>query len=254
MPRICAVTGSASGIGRATRARLEAEGWRVIGVDLRDADVIADLSTNEGRRAAVDGVARLCGGALDAVVAGAGVSGPAELTLRVNYFGAVATLEGLRPLLARGREPRAVAISSQATLLAVAPAVVEACLAGDERAACAAAADAEELLMYASSKRALSRWVRRNAPAATWAGARIALNAVAPGLIATPMTAPLMASAEGRALADKFVPMPLRCPGQPEDVAALLAWLVSPENRLMTGQVLFIDGGADAVMRGDEIW
>ena len=52
------VTGAASGIGAATKAKLEADGHRVIGVDLRDADVVADMSTPEGRQSAVDGVAR----------------------------------------------------------------------------------------------------------------------------------------------------------------------------------------------------
>ena len=49
MSRTIAVTGSASGMGAATRAVLEADGQRVIGVDLRDAEVVADLSTAEGR-------------------------------------------------------------------------------------------------------------------------------------------------------------------------------------------------------------
>ena len=97
------VTGSAGGIGAATASRLVGTGHRVIGVDLRDADVLADLSTAEGRSAMVEGVTETAGGVLDGVVAAAGVNGkPGELTVSVNYFGAVATLEGLRPLLARG--------------------------------------------------------------------------------------------------------------------------------------------------------
>src|SRR5690606_18906605 len=55
--RTIVVTGSASGMGAATRAALEADGDRVIGVDLRDAEVVADLSIAEGRRAAVEAVA-----------------------------------------------------------------------------------------------------------------------------------------------------------------------------------------------------
>jgi NAD(P)-dependent dehydrogenase (short-subunit alcohol dehydrogenase family) len=254
MARLCVVTGSASGIGRATRARLESQGDRVIGVDLRDAEVIADLAQPEGRRALVDAVARLSRGAIDALIAAAGVGAPGPLAVRVNYFGAVATLEGLRPLLARGREPRAVAVSSQATIAPLDVALVEACLAGDEERAADAAAQADPALPYASSKRALSRWIRRNAATPAWAGAGIPLNAVAPGVIRTPMTAALFETRDGRALLDKFVPMPLHGPGQPEDVAELLAWLASPANRLMTGQVIFIDGGADAVLRGDQIW
>ena len=61
--RTTVVTGSASGMGAATRELLEADGQRVIGVDLRDAEVVADLATPEGRAAAVAEVTELAGGA-----------------------------------------------------------------------------------------------------------------------------------------------------------------------------------------------
>ena len=48
-----AISGSASGIGAATRRMLEDDGHTVIGIDLRDAEVTADLSTDDGREAAV---------------------------------------------------------------------------------------------------------------------------------------------------------------------------------------------------------
>ena len=51
-----AISGSGSGIGAATRQLLQAQGHRVLGIDIRDADVVADLSTPEGRVAAVTGV------------------------------------------------------------------------------------------------------------------------------------------------------------------------------------------------------
>src|SRR5438105_126873 len=54
--RTTVVTGAASGIGAAVRARLEAAGERVLGVDLRDAEVIADLARPEGRAAAAAGI------------------------------------------------------------------------------------------------------------------------------------------------------------------------------------------------------
>src|SRR5665648_770354 len=105
--RTVVVTGSASGIGKATKALLEARGDRVIGVDIRDADITVDLTTAEGRAALVDQVRALTGGRIDAIVANAGLAHSTPATIGVNYFGAVATLEGLRPLLAGSAAPRA---------------------------------------------------------------------------------------------------------------------------------------------------
>src|SRR5690606_5228039 len=73
--RTIVVTGSASGMGAATKARLEAAGDRVIGVDVKDADVVADLGTAGGRQAAVDAVAERSGGAIDGLVTWAGLAG-----------------------------------------------------------------------------------------------------------------------------------------------------------------------------------
>src|SRR4051812_19627389 len=113
--RTVVITGSASGMGAVTKARLEAAGDKVIGVDIKDADVVADLGTSEGRQAAIDGVAALTD-SIDGLVTWAGLPGltdrPGSLLASVNYFGSIALLEGLRPLLAKGDRPAAVAISS----------------------------------------------------------------------------------------------------------------------------------------------
>lgn len=258
MTRTYLVTGAASGIGRATADRLRAQGHTVIGADLKDADIEADLATAPGRTALVTAVTERTGGRLDAVVACAGIAAFDPLTIRVNHFGAVATLEGLRPLLAAGADPRAVVVSSVASIHPADPAIVDAALAGDEEAAVEAAAAAvargEGHLVYGSSKAAVARWIRRTAPTADWAGAGIPLNAVAPGTVTTPMTAPLLADAGMREVVDASVPMPLHGHATAEQVAPLLDWLTAPDNTHVTGQVVFIDGGADAVLRGDGAW
>jgi NAD(P)-dependent dehydrogenase (short-subunit alcohol dehydrogenase family) len=261
MPRTYVVTGSASGIGAATRATLEESGHRVVGVDLRDADVIVDLATRAGRDALVDGVAAHVDGPIDAVIACAGIVPVGGLTVRVNYFGAVATLERLRPLLLGSDAPRAVVVASEAVFHETDDAIVDACLAGDEELAAAAADrsfERDPAVCYNSAKRALARWVRRHAPTEKWAGASIPLNAIAPGVIVTPMGGDYISTPEGRAAMAELVPMPLRGPldgyGSPEQVAALLVWLSSQENSLVTGQLVAIDGGADTVTRGDDIW
>ncbi|HYL51228.1 MAG TPA: SDR family oxidoreductase [Acidimicrobiia bacterium] len=250
--RTIAVTGSAGGIGGATRARLERDGHRVIGVDVRDAEVVADLATPAGRSGMIEAVARACGGALDGVVAGAGVMGDEPSVISINYFGAVATLEGLRPLLARGRDASAVAISSNSTTTtpALPVALVDTLLGGDEDAARAAAADhAGRLVLYPASKLALARWVRRHAIGPDWIGAGIRLNAVAPGVIDTPMTKDGMEFIFS--IPDVF-PVPIGRPGRPEEIASLLAYLLSPEAGFFCGSVVFADGGSDAAVRPDD--
>src|SRR3954470_16971466 len=102
-------------MGVATRALLESQGHRVIGVDLHDAEVIADVSEPEGRAAMIAGVADQSGGVLDGLVAAAGIASNGtneELVVSTNFFGAVAALAGLRECLARGTNPSAIAISS----------------------------------------------------------------------------------------------------------------------------------------------
>ena len=248
------VTGSASGIGAATAAWLRARGDRVIGCDLRDAEVRADLSTRDGRAALVDGVTLLGGGHLDGVVANAG-GGPPETMLALNFFGAVATVEGLRPLLATSAAPRAVLISSVAALGPFDAGLVDACLGGDEAAAAAAsrawtAEGGSPAHLYGSAKHALNRWCRQVAVGPTWAGAGIPLNVVAPGVVDTPAAAWILSNPAHREELMRRVPLTTVRPARPEQIAPLIAWCVSPENALLVGQLLFADGGFECAARG----
>jgi NAD(P)-dependent dehydrogenase (short-subunit alcohol dehydrogenase family) len=245
-----ALTGSASGIGAAVRKRLESTGARVIGVDLRDADVAADLSTPQGREAAVAGVLRLAP-ALDGLVACAGL-GP-HVTDRaaivgVNYFGAVATLEGLRGALAAGRGAAVAVSSNSATIPGSDNDIAAACLAGDEADARRRATELEGQSAYGGSKLALARWVRRNAPA--WAKDGVRLNAIAPGAVHTPL---LQGGLDHPVLGDAIRMFPITSGGfgTPDQIAAAIAFLLSPDAAFVFGSVLFADGGTDALLRAD---
>ncbi len=262
MERVVVVTGAASGIGAATAKYLRERAVRVVTCDLRDADVIADLTTAEGRAALIAGVAERSDGAVDAVVANAG-GGPVETNVQLNFFGAVATLDGLRPLLVRSTAPRAVAISSIGTLFAARMDLVDACLSGDEAVARAiardvadeaAAAGADESrvreTVYGNAKLALNRWCRRVASSPDWAGAGIPLNVVALGLYDTPAAAFILNNPERRKTMQDLTPLRGAFPGRPQDAAALIGWLISPENTQLTGQVMFADGGFECRMRG----
>ena len=259
MSRTYVITGAASGIGKTTTQILRDQGHTVIGVDLRGVEVNGDLSTREGRVAAAAEATTLAGGTVDAVIACAGLALPKVITAAVNYFGMTEFLEEMQPALTKSAAPRVALISSMASLQPVAPPLVDALLSDNEEAALAVAEQlvanpATENLIYSSSKRAISRWVRREAPTARWAGAGIPLNAVGPGTVITPMTEGLLATPEGTAMVDTVVPMPLNYHQPPESIANLLIWLTSVENSHCCGQTIYCDGGADAVLRGDDVW
>lgn len=250
--RTYVLTGSASGIGRATKELLESQGHRVIGVDLRNADVIADLGTSAGRDVMIDQVTKNSGGTVDAILAVAGVDIAGPPTIAINYYGALATIEGLRPLLLKSSAPRAVAVSSITSIHPFDHELLHAMLDGTEEQALRRAEVAK--YSYATSKRALSRWIRRVAIDAEWAGSGIPLNAIAPGLVKTELLARLFEDPETKLRISAGTPMPLGGPFEPLATAQLLAWLASEQNGHMTGQTIFIDGGADVVLRGDSTW
>lgn len=255
---VYAVTGSASGIGAATTARLEGQGHRVIGVDLRDAEVEADLSTAAGRQAAIAGITDAAAGSLDGVVPCAGLGPmpdrPGSLIVSVNYFGTVELLEALRPLLAAGDQPAVVAISSNATTCnpGVPADLVDLCLAGDEAGARKRADEVGALGgPYPASKIAVARWVRAKAVSAEWIGAGIRLNAIAPGKTQTGMVDEGEADPTMAPLLDMF-PIPLGRAGTAEEQAALITFLLSPEAGFFVGSIVFNDGGTDALLRPDD--
>ena len=241
-----AITGAAGGIGSATRARLERDSHRVIGIDVRDAEVIADLSTPDGRAQMVRDVEQNCGGILDGVIAAAGVSGlPGARTVPINYFGAIATLEGLRPMLERGTNPCAIGISSNSTttMQHYPMSVVEACLANDESLAIdLATPDANGITTYPATKLALARWIRTHSVTDTWIGKGIRLNAIAPGFTATPMTA---GTEDFMFSLGDIYPLPMQRAGKAEEIAALLNFILF-EGSYFVGSFITIDGGTDA--------
>lgn len=259
MSRTYIVTGSASGIGAATAELLTKLGHTVIGVDLKNADVEGDLSTPIGRSTAAEQAISKANGSIDAVIACAGIAAPIAKTMAINFFGVTEFLTALRPTLAKSSAPRAAVVSSMASLQPVSAELVDAALRGDEAAALTIGDTLAEdpqagYLNYPSSKRALSRWVRRESISEAWAGAGIPLNAVGPGTVTTAMTAELLATPEGTAMVDGAVPMPLNYHQPASSIVELLVWLTSPSNTHMAGQTIYCDGGADAVLRGDDIW
>ncbi len=104
---------------------------------------------------------------------------------------------------------------------------------------------------YVSSKRAITQWMRRQAPVFIKQGVR--LNAVAPGITETPMTDALFEAPGVAELMRDFADnVPIGHMGQPAQIANAVRFLMSAEADFICGVILFVDGGHDAMMRPDE--
>jgi NAD(P)-dependent dehydrogenase (short-subunit alcohol dehydrogenase family) len=246
------VSGAASGIGAATASLLRDQGDRVITVDLRDADVIADLSTGAGRAGAVAGVQELTD-VVHGLVPCAGLGGftgvDSALVVSVNFFGAVGLVRGLQAQLAKAGGASVVLLASNSItgMPGWNAAVAGHCLRDDEPAARAAASEVDSVMVYPATKAALAWWARREGVTDPWIGQGIRLNSVAPGMVATPMTEQLRADPLLGPFADSY-PTAVGRPGRPEEIAALIGFLLSDASSLMVGSVVYADGGTDAIL------
>lgn len=247
------ITGSASGIGAAVRERLEADGDRVIGVDLRGAEIVADLSTPDGRETALAGIRTAATGGLDRLVVCAGLGPHVDdfpLIASVNYFGAVRLLDGLLGELAGRPGAAAVAVCSNSAQLGdfQEHPFVLALLDDDEPKARQIIATENGYLAYGGSKHALCRAVRRRASAFGDAGVR--LNGICPGTTMTPL---LQGSIDhpvfGQAV--DSLPIPLHRRAEPAEIAGVIAFLLGPDSAYVHGSLLYVDGGSDAVLQPD---
>jgi NAD(P)-dependent dehydrogenase (short-subunit alcohol dehydrogenase family) len=247
--RVVLVTGAASGIGQATAVAVAQGGGSVLALD-RAADGLAatsdqvrgvggaievalgDVGDEEAVRAAVD---RAVGafGRLDGVVTCAGIFVPDDLqpledvsvdtfvqVLRVNLVGTFLAAKCAMPHLRRGdgEEP-----SSIVTIASTAALRGHGFGAG-----------------YTASKGGVAAFTRIAAVQGGPNGVRA--NCICPGGVDTPMAGGAWSSPEAKARMKKAVP--LGAVAQPEEIAAVAAFLLSHEARHVTGQVLAVDGGA----------
>jgi SDR family mycofactocin-dependent oxidoreductase len=251
--RVAVVTGAARGIGAATVRALASRGWSVVAADRESTDprlpyamgwaaatpapagprVVrcdADVTDADSLAAAVALAEERFGG-LDAMIAAAGVIAggapqwevPAEqerAVLDVDLGGVLNAARVAVPALLRRPEPR------EGRFIAVASA--------------AAARGLPRLAAYCAAKAGVAGFVR--ALAVELGGTGVTANAVSPGSTRTAM---LDATARlyGIAADDFAAQQPLGRLLEPEEVAALIAWLASVESRGATGGVFPVDGG-----------
>lgn len=241
--RTAIVTGAAGGIGAATAELMAARGAALVLGDIGAGvhETAARISAAGGRAEAVQGDAATETGAealveralwaygrIDIVHANAGVSGPAIPTLDVTAddFAEILRINLIGPfLLIRAAAPH---------LAAGASVVCTASVAGLRAGAGG--------LPYSASKAGVISMVQSVAQLVAGRGIRV--NAVAPGLIETPMTAPIFDDARARGREGKIGQLnPLRRGGQAQEIAEAVAFLASDAASYVNGQVLIVDGG-----------
>ena len=207
----------------------------------------------------------MCPDGIDGLVSNAGIASSKRLSdvLSVNYFGAVAIMEGLFDLVQK-KHGRICCVTSAS----LAYDMREGCKyyvdnllvnCGDEEriGALVNTFDPKEVdnAVYGSTKSALVRWVRRTAPG--WALKGVTLNAVAPGAVDTSIMEGVENMGCDPEVALAF-PIPMLY-GQdrimpPEHLAESIAYIVSEDTHGLCGEVLYCDGGCAAVLHSEKYY
>ncbi|MGF1552618.1 MAG: SDR family oxidoreductase [Paracoccaceae bacterium] len=240
MARIAVVTGGAQGIGRATLARLRAEGWRVAALDL-DAEALGEIEGEgvlaiEADAGCEDAVAR----AFRAIEAWRGGD---ALALLVNNAAIADPVTGPVERLSLAEWRRRLDASLTAAFLcsrAAIPALRAARGAIVNIASTRAVQSEPDCEAYAASKGGV---VALTHAMAISLGPAIRVNAVAPGWIDVRAHAKAAAREADDLRGIDHAQHPGGRVGRPEDVAAAVLWLAGDQAGFVTGQVLTLDGG-----------
>ena len=241
------VTGSASGIGRETARLCQAMGATVLGVDVTkgfdhvDELYRADLSDPRAVNALIDALPDGIDGLAN--VAGLPPTAPPGRVLAVNYWGLKRLTEGLSD---GGKLADGASIANLASLAGVGwskatdaiRAAWETPMEGIDRFMADHGIGAEGGRSYFFSKEALIAWTLRDRW--RWRDRGIRMNAVSPGPVETPILDDFKATLGPRVEEDMRV---MDRNGRPEDVAPVVAFLMSDMSRWLRGTEIHADGG-----------
>jgi NAD(P)-dependent dehydrogenase (short-subunit alcohol dehydrogenase family) len=228
------VTGAARGIGRATVERFAAEGAKVLAVDL-DFDgfdaignvqtLALDLASDDAPLRVVEAARALGAGSVDFLVNNAGIGGSKTLALSDDALIDRILGVNLRAVLRLTRDVLPALVDG-GSIVNVASVFGETGFPGSSA--------------YAVSKAGVSQLTRQLVSDLSSRGIRI--NAVAPGVIHTAMTAHRLSNdaAYNKAMVDAT---PLKSIGTGAQVASVIAFLCSEDASYVTGQVIAVDGG-----------
>ncbi len=241
--QLVVVTGATSGLGRASVVRLAEEGARMILVG-RNQAALEDLAAAHGDRVQGTYVRDLADAAAGAELMAAWKdAGP------VAGWVLAAGIQELRPLMMESwaslERTWAANVAGSLSLLAAALKTRRVARGGSivMFSSAAASAGGAGLVSYAASKGALEAAVR--SMALELAPQAIRVNAIAPGVIPTPMSEKYLGKLNAQQVEHLKAEHPLGF-GTPEDVAGTVAFLLSSDARWITGTTIQIDGGLSA--------
>jgi len=239
------VTGCASGIGKETSRLIKSLGGDVIGVDRNmttdyvDELYRADLSDKRSIKALVMALPNGCDGIAN--IAGLPPTLPAELVVKVNLVGLKFFTESMIPKLADGASiVNLASLAGFGWQQAIDQIKASEALDFHEVADFVHrhGIDQEQGRSYFFSKEALIVWTMQNRW--TWRDRGIRMNAVSPGPVDTPILKDFLETLGERAEEDNRV---MDRPGTPEDIAPIVAFLLSDMTTWIRGTNIPADGG-----------
>jgi len=240
------VVGAATGIGAALAALLRANGASVVGMDCEEMKDSSSITTDLSRPESIEAAVRALPTDIDSVACVAGVPGTADPSdiLKVNFLGQRSLFWALRPKL-----------SEQSSIVFVSSITARRCDWSDEDLEALVAAPTEVALdmalaesldgvaAYQLSKRALNYWMKSRLPAVVAEGIRA--NIVSPGPVQTKILKDFEESM-GKSRIEAASKLVGRH-GQPEEIAEVIAFLLSDRACWISGEDLRVDGGFSAL-------